>query len=784
MEGNISPKGNDGDKKTTGVIYDMRMVEHRCLWDDGYPEKPDRFTAIIQRCNELGLFERCVSLPPRFATEDELKRIHTKEHIDKLQAICESGISKEKGVDLDKLEYEASLYDYVYFHPSTYDLSLLATGCTIDLVNAVLNEELKNGMAIIRPPGHHAMKSEFCGYCYFNNVAIAAKAALDSGKANKILIVDFDVHHGQATQQAFYNDDRVLYFSTHRFDHGEFWPNLEESNFNFIGAGDGVGYNINIPLNKAGMGNSEFISVWHNILIPVAYQFNPDLIIVSAGYDAAVGCFEGEMDVTPQCYPHLIRPLMGLANGKVAVILEGGYCLQSLAEGAALTLRTLLGDPCPMIDPLTQPDQILVDSVLNSAYMLQSQWKHLSKVRFVKEVEASQVDNHHIPLVKFECHEPKLTIHPTRDCYPIQSDELKRAIKERLDNLTRFTSLAKATTQVCLVNPNSINFDIDSERNSRRILHLEKQELSEGLLNHRYLEQVNGGKLDQDSVASVIEAVAAVALGKAQSALVVTSCSGILSSIVTKYAREEFKLQRILHLDWTVQDETGAKAVFEDDPGVLGVSILNNDTDFLDSKNNPFINDNDDGGITVKIPFNPKLMGDAEYLAAFTKIILPIAYQFNPELLIVSGRFGEVHGQENEFEDIKITAEFYAHVTHLLSSLANGKLVFVLEDTLISAEAVGLVIKALLGNPLPKIKSDMSVYFALGEAILHVWRNYLQELQQGALRVAILPEAQPIIYSASGTTRAHISVQNSTEVWINGRTTLNNEKTTAPATTW
>lgn len=148
------------------------------------------------------------------------------------------------------------------------------------------------------------MKSEYCGYCFFNNVAIAAKRALEKGKASKILIVDFDVHHGQATQQTFYNDPRyvsylmfcrsvirvirnteyyvngeficfrVLYFSTHRYEHGRFWPNLEESNFNYIGSSDGIGFNCNVPLNKTGMGNADFLTIWHQLLLPLAYQVN------------------------------------------------------------------------------------------------------------------------------------------------------------------------------------------------------------------------------------------------------------------------------------------------------------------------------------------------------------------------------------------------------------------------------------------------------------------------------------------------------------------------------
>ena len=151
------------------------------------------------RCKELGLLDRCTSLTPRFATNKELLEIHTAEHVENLESISQN---------LDSLEDNSALYDSVYFHPSTSNVARLAAGCTLELVNAILDGKIGNGMAIVRPPGHHAMQGEFCGYSFFNNAAIAAKLALNSGSINRILIVDFDVHHGQGTQQAFYNDPR------------------------------------------------------------------------------------------------------------------------------------------------------------------------------------------------------------------------------------------------------------------------------------------------------------------------------------------------------------------------------------------------------------------------------------------------------------------------------------------------------------------------------------------------------------------------------------------------
>jgi histone deacetylase 6 len=159
---------------------------------------------VFCRCQALGLIDRCIPIVPRYAMKDEVLSIHTEEHFNKLESICEVD-------DVSKMEEFSSNYDAVYIHPSTYQLSLLSVGCTVDLVDSVLAGKIQNGMALIRPPGHHAMKSEYCGYCFFNNVAIAAKKALDSGKASRVLIVDFDVHHGQATQQAFYDDKRLAF---------------------------------------------------------------------------------------------------------------------------------------------------------------------------------------------------------------------------------------------------------------------------------------------------------------------------------------------------------------------------------------------------------------------------------------------------------------------------------------------------------------------------------------------------------------------------------------------
>ena len=291
------------------------------------------------------MLERCIRIPARNATKEELRLCHD----DSLLSL----LTSTKAMDVETLKEVSSKFDCLYIHPNSWEAALLASGGVVDLVKAVIDGDADNGMALVRPPGHHATVQESCGYCYVNNVAIAAKLSLDSG-IERILIVDWDVHHGQGTQRMFYDDNRVMYVSIHRYEDGYWWPNLRESNYDYIGQGSGTGYNINIPLNVTGNTDTDYLHAWHQVVLPVAHEFHPQLVLISAGYDPAVGCPEGEQMVSPACFSHFTHSLMGLAEGKVCAILEGGYFPPSLSEGAALTLKTLLGDPCPLLPgPIT-----------------------------------------------------------------------------------------------------------------------------------------------------------------------------------------------------------------------------------------------------------------------------------------------------------------------------------------------------------------------------------------------------------------------------------------------
>lgn len=185
----------------------------------------------------------------------------------------------------DEMEAESSKYDAVFFNKFTYESALYSVGSTVDMAEAVATGRVRNGFAVVRPPGHHAMTSEACGFCFFNNVAIAAEHCRKKLGLERILIVDWDVHHGQATQQTFYNTANVLYASIHRYELGTFWPELIESNYNFTGDDNGRGFNINVPLNDIHLRDEDYLAIWFNLLLPIFYEFDPQLVLISSGYD-------------------------------------------------------------------------------------------------------------------------------------------------------------------------------------------------------------------------------------------------------------------------------------------------------------------------------------------------------------------------------------------------------------------------------------------------------------------------------------------------------------------
>lgn len=270
---------------------------------------------------------------------------------------------------LDRLDREASQFKSIFFTPDSVRQAKVATATLCRLVSKVVaspedDESLDNGFAIIRPPGHHAEPGLAGGYCVVNNVAVAASYAREKLGVKRILIVDWDVHHGNGTQSIFLHDPNVMYFSIHRWHGGNFFPFLKNGGPTTVGVGDGAGYNVNVGWSHKGMGDDEYEAVWHTVLMPMAREYQPDLVLVSAGFDAAHGDM-GECHVTPECFGMLTRSLKTL--GKVVCTLEGGYIRSVLGDCVKEVVMALLECDADSLGEEDQDDNILEEIDLTAA---------------------------------------------------------------------------------------------------------------------------------------------------------------------------------------------------------------------------------------------------------------------------------------------------------------------------------------------------------------------------------------------------------------------------------
>ncbi|XP_007546781.1 polyamine deacetylase HDAC10 [Poecilia formosa] len=377
----------------TALIYDEEMTKYKLLWVDPACkiEVPERLSVSYEALVRTGLSDRCVSVPPREASDAEILLVHSEEYLE--------GVKKTPHMTLEDLKEFTLQYGDVYFHPNIYHCAKLAAGSALQLVDSVMTGKVRNGMALVRPPGHHSMRSAASGFCVFNNVAIAARYAKQKHGAERVLIVDWDIHHGQGVQYCFEDDPSVLYFSWHRYERQKFWPNLRESDYDSVGKGSGAGFNVNVPWNEVGMENSDYLSVFCHVLLPVAYEFCPDLVLVCAGFDSAIGDPEGEMCATPDIFAHLTHLLMNLAGGKLCAVLEGGYNLTSLAQSVCQTVQTLLGDPLPQLANLRSP----CESALESLQCVRSvQRRYWSILKHAADSATTDVSTKLIKLAKAE----------------------------------------------------------------------------------------------------------------------------------------------------------------------------------------------------------------------------------------------------------------------------------------------------------------------------------------------------------------------------------------------
>jgi acetoin utilization deacetylase AcuC-like enzyme len=320
-----------------GIVSDPIYLEH----DTGaHVEIAARLIKISETLQQSGVSKQLISVTPRAATTAEIAQIHDEKYIARLEACAKDG-----GGWLDG--------DTV-MSPGSYKAAVYAAGGLLNATAEVMDGKLNSAFALVRPPGHHAIWNQAMGFCLFNNIAIAAKYALQKYKLERILIVDFDLHHGNGTQDAFYSDPQVLYFSTHQYPH---YPGT--GNFDEIGEGPGKGATINVPL-PAGCGDDEYLKVFNEVLRPAAERYKPQLILVSAGYDAHWADNLGMMRLTVSGYARLTEILKELAlklcKGQLVLTLEGGYNLAALAASVRATFEVLLGNE-KVEDPVGPPPQ-------------------------------------------------------------------------------------------------------------------------------------------------------------------------------------------------------------------------------------------------------------------------------------------------------------------------------------------------------------------------------------------------------------------------------------------
>lgn len=317
---------------SVGLIYDPVYLEH----DTGtHVENAQRLVAIMSNLEENNLKDKLVLLSPRAATIDELAAVHAPEYVSRIQNQAERGGG---WLDPDTIT-----------SPGSYNAATYAAGGALTAVDAVMSRQVNSAFALVRPPGHHATCWQAMGFCLFNNIAIAAKYAMSNFETQRILIIDFDVHHGNGTQDTFYADSHVLYFSTHQYP---FYPGT--GSIDETGARDGEGFTVNVPL-LAGWGDDEYQAVFEDILAPIAKRFEPELIMVSAGYDAHWADNLALMQISVSGFARLVEITKTLADmlcqGRMVFTLEGGYHLEALALSVGATLDILNGNR-QISDPL------------------------------------------------------------------------------------------------------------------------------------------------------------------------------------------------------------------------------------------------------------------------------------------------------------------------------------------------------------------------------------------------------------------------------------------------
>lgn len=310
------------------LIRDKKFREH--ITPEDHPESPARLVALDKMMHSMDLNAAFKELSPRTASEDEIASVHSRDYIAELEEGSRDAIERNRLIPLD---------GDTFMSPKTYDTAKLAAGAGLVAVEAVADRTHDSSFVAVRPPGHHALSDKPMGFCLFNNVAIAARHAQKTLNAKRVMIIDWDVHHGNGTQAMFYDDPSVMFCSFHQYP---FWP-PDSGWYTEDGSGEGRGYNMNIPLPK-GTGDRGYFAAFDQLIKPVCHEYQPDVILLSAGYDAHELDPLAQQRVTTLGFAMLSQRLADMRDqtgAKLVCFLEGGYNTQSLSESALATMQIL-----------------------------------------------------------------------------------------------------------------------------------------------------------------------------------------------------------------------------------------------------------------------------------------------------------------------------------------------------------------------------------------------------------------------------------------------------------
>lgn len=321
---------------SVGLVYDPIYLGH----DTGdHVENGRRLERTLELLGSSGIQQQLVGIAPEPASLEDLLLVHSAQHVAR--------------VDRSSSEGGGWLDGDTVTSPESYEAAIYAAGGTVKAMEKVIEGDIESAFALVRPPGHHATRTDAMGFCLFNNIAIAARLAVQKHGLERILIVDFDVHHGNGTQDVFYHDPKVLYLSTHQYPLYPGTGRVEDT-----GVAGGRDCTVNIPL-PPWSGDREYLLAFEQIVVPVARRFQPQIILVSAGYDAHWADYISSMQVTVGGYARMVTILKQLASelcqGRLVLALEGGYHLQALAHSMKATIEVLLGLPAGADDPMGPP---------------------------------------------------------------------------------------------------------------------------------------------------------------------------------------------------------------------------------------------------------------------------------------------------------------------------------------------------------------------------------------------------------------------------------------------